>query len=62
MKKIAKPRAVGATVKCIPTLSGDFYLVTPYDRKIREIPSSVQCGYNSLYFSLEEAEEMVRAI
>jgi hypothetical protein len=37
-------------------------LVVPYDRRGREIPSSVSCAYNADYYGPEEAVAMVGAL
>jgi hypothetical protein len=37
-------------------------MTVPYDKKNRIIPSSVECAYNSRYFSLQETYNMLRAL
>jgi hypothetical protein len=39
-----------------------YYLMVPYDKKNRVIPSSVECAYNANYFSPKEAVNMLRAL
>ena len=39
-----------------------FYMTVPYDKKNRIIPSSVECAYNSRYFSPQETINMLRAL
>jgi hypothetical protein len=39
-----------------------FYMTVPYDKKNRVIPSSVECAYNSRYFSPQETINMLRAL
>jgi hypothetical protein len=64
MKKFKKSRVVYASLSVIvgPKSGYEYYLVTPYDKKGREIPSSVNCAYNSAYFESEEAMLMSEAL
>lgn len=62
MKKVRKSRVVSASIETMVGLSGVYYLVTPYDKKGREIPSSVQCAYNAEYFSPQQAFTMSRSL
>ena len=39
-----------------------YYLTVPYDKKNRAIPSSVECAYNSRYFSPQQTINMLRAL
>ena len=39
-----------------------YYLTVPYDKKQRAIPSSVECVYNSRYFSPQQTIDMLRAL
>ena len=39
-----------------------YYMTVPYDKKNRVIPSSVECAYNSHYFSPQETVNMLRAL
>ncbi len=39
-----------------------FYMTVPYDKKNRVIPSSVECAYNSRYFSPQQTINMLRAL
>jgi hypothetical protein len=39
-----------------------FYMTVPYDKKNRIIPSSVECAYNSRYFSPQQTINMLRAL
>ena len=57
-----KSRAVYASLATYNGAQHGFYLVTPYDKKGREIPSSVNCAYNSEYFSPREAMLMAGAL
>jgi hypothetical protein len=62
MKKVRKPRAVYATVQEIRGYCNSYYLVTPYDKRGKEIPSSVNCAYNSHYYSYNSALRMAEAL
>jgi len=62
MKKARKSRVVSASIQTMVGLSGVYYLVTPYDKKGREILSSVQCAYNSEYFSPQQTLTISRAL
>ena len=57
-----KNRAQYSTVKFMPSVSGGFYLIVPYDKKCKEIPSSVTTAYSAEYFSEEEAMQMSRSL
>jgi len=49
----------------IPTDEGTqalYYAVTPYDKKGREIPSSVNCVYNSEYYAYEDILSTAQAL
>lgn len=39
-----------------------YCLTVPYDKKNRIIPSSVECAYNSRYFSPQEIINMLRSL
>jgi hypothetical protein len=39
-----------------------YYTVVPYDKKGREIPSSVNCCYNSDYFEHEDILMITQAL
>lgn len=39
-----------------------YYMTVPYDKKNRIIPSSVECAYNSRYFTPQETVNMLRAL
>lgn len=62
MKKFKPSRAVFATAKLCKGSVNSYWIVTPYDKKYREIPTSVQCAYNTEYFSSEEAMSMATAL
>jgi hypothetical protein len=55
MKKNRKSRVTSAAIETMNGLAGVYYLVTPYDKKGREILSSVHCAYNADYFSPQQA-------
>jgi len=62
MKKPRKPRATQATLQLFRGAQDVYVLVTPYDKRGREIPSSVSCAYNTEYFSQNETMAMVSAL
>ena len=68
MKKARKSRVSSASVSLlygIPTEEGTqavYYVVTPYDKKGREIPSSVNCAYNSEYYSYDSILPTAQAL
>jgi hypothetical protein len=39
-----------------------YYLTIPYDKKNRVIPSSVECAYNSRYFTPQQTINMLLAL
>ena len=39
-----------------------YYLTIPYDKKNRIIPSSVECAYNSRYFTPQQTINMLLAL
>lgn len=68
MKKARKSRVFSASVSLlygVPTEDGTqavYYVVTPYDKKGREIPSSVNCAYNSDYYAYESILPTAQAL
>ena len=68
MKKARKSRVSSASISLfygIPTDEGTqalYYVVTPYDKKGREIPSSVNCVYNSEYYAYDEILSTAQAL
>jgi hypothetical protein len=68
MKKARKSRVSSASVSLlygIPTEEGTqavYYVVTPYDKKGREIPSSVNCAYNSEYYAYDDILPIAQAL
>ena len=68
MKKARKSRVSSAAVSLlygIPPEEGTqavYYVVTPYDKKGREIPSSVNCAYNSEYYSYDSILPTAQAL
>lgn len=61
MKK-KKSRVENVGVVLFQGIYDTYYLTVPYDKKNRVIPSSVECAYNSRYFSLQETINMLRAL
>jgi hypothetical protein len=68
MKKSRKSRVSSASVSLlygIHTEEGGqaiYYVVTPYDKKGREIPTSVNCAYNSDYYAYDEILPTAQAL
>ena len=62
MKKVRKPRAVYASISELSGYHNVYYLVTPYDKRGREIPSSVTCAYNSEYYDYNSALRMTQSL
>jgi hypothetical protein len=62
MKKPKKSRVENVGVLLFRGAIDTFYLTVPYDKKNRVIPSSVECAYNSRYFSLQQTVNMLRAL
>jgi hypothetical protein len=68
MKKSRKSRVAAAFISVfhgIETEDGThsvYYVVTPYDKKGREIPSSVNCAYNSEYYSYDDILPTAQAL
>lgn len=61
MKK-KKSRVESVGVHLFQGVVDTFYLTVPYDKKNRIIPSSVECAYNSRYFSPQQTINMLRAL
>ena len=62
MKKAKKSRVENVGVLLFEGVNDTYYLTVPYDKKNRVIPSSVECAYNSRYFSLQQTVNMLRAL
>lgn len=62
MKKKKKSRVENVGVILFQGAHDTYYLTVPYDKKKRIIPSSVECAYNSRYFSLEQTVSMLRTL
>ena len=68
MKKSRKSRVAAAFISVfhgVETEDGThavYYMVTPYDKKGREIPSSVNCAYNSEYYSYDDILPTAQAL
>jgi hypothetical protein len=62
MKKVKKSRVENVGVLLFKGAIDTYYLTVPYDKKNRVIPSSVECAYNSRYFSLQQTVDMLRAL
>jgi hypothetical protein len=62
MKKAKKSRVENVGVLLFNGVIDTYYLTVPYDKKNRVIPSSVECAYNSRYFSLQQTVNMLRAL
>ena len=62
MKKPRKSRAVTADIRFFTGVSGEYATPVPYDKKDRVIPSSVECAYNTEYFSLADVLGTLRTL
>jgi hypothetical protein len=62
MKKAKKSRVENVGVMVFQGVVDTYYLTIPYDKKNRIIPSSVECAYNSRYFSPQQTINMLRAL
>lgn len=61
MKK-KKSRVENVGVVLFQGVIDTFYLTVPYDKKNRVIPSSVECAYNSRYFTPQQTVDMLRSL
>jgi hypothetical protein len=62
MKKVKRSRVENVGVLLYKGVIDTYYMTVPYDKKNRVIPSSVECAYNSRYFSLQQTVNMLRAL
>jgi hypothetical protein len=62
MKKQKKSRVDTVGVMLFKGIHDTYYLTIPYDKKNRVIPSSVECAYNSRYFSPQQTINMLRTL
>ncbi len=62
MKKGRKSRVHSATLQTMVGTRHSYFLVVPYDKKMREIPTSVNCAYNAEYFTPQQALRMSQAL
>lgn len=62
MKKAKKSRVENVGVVLFQGVIDTYYLTVPYDKKNRVIPSSVECAYNSRYFTPQQTVNMLRSL
>lgn len=62
MKKAKKSRVENVGVQMFQGTHDVYYLTVPYDKKNRVIPSSVECAYNSRYYSPQATVNMLRSL
>ncbi len=62
MKKARKSRVDSIELNVYRIGVGLYYTVTPYDKKSRQIPSSVNCAYNEQYYSAEMLLKVAKAL
>jgi hypothetical protein len=68
MKKVKKPRTQSAGITIFlsrPNEEGhceQYYAVIAYDKKGREIPSSVNCCYNSSYYAASDILSLAQVL
>jgi hypothetical protein len=60
--KRKKSRVESVGVVMVKGVLDTYYLTVPYDKKNRPIPSSVECAYNSQYYSPQDTINMLRAL
>lgn len=60
--KRKKSRVENVGVQIFQGVIDAYYLTVPYDKKNRVIPSSVECAYNSHYFTPQQTVNMLRAL
>jgi len=60
--KRKKSRVENVGVILFHGMHDTYYLTVPYDKKRRVIPSSVECAYNSRYFSVDQTVNMLRTL
>ena len=60
--KRKKSRVENVGVVLFHGIHDTYYLTVPYDKKRRVIPSSVECAYNSRYFSVDQTVNMLRTL
>lgn len=62
MRKAKKSRVDTVGINYLKGIHDLYYLVVPFDKKNRVIPSSVECAYNSRYYDEQTAINMLRAL
>jgi len=62
MKKSKKSRVSFASYNLYSGTAGVYFLLVPYDKRGREIPSSVNCAYNSAYYGEDQILQMTRSL
>lgn len=62
MKKAKKSRVETVGILIFQGVIDTYYITVPYDKKNRVIPSSVECAYNSQYFSPQSTINMLRSL
>jgi hypothetical protein len=62
MMKRKKSRVENVGVQLFQGVIDTYYFTIPYDKKNRIIPSSVECAYNSRYYSIQETVIMLQAL
>ena len=60
--KRKKSRVENVGVQIFQGVIDTYFLTVPYDKKNRVIPSSVECAYNSDYFNVQAAVNMLKAL
>lgn len=61
-KKVKVPRVQSAFVDVCRTKLAFYWHPLPYDKKHRQIPTSVDCLFNQEYYEKEEAKAMLEAL
>jgi hypothetical protein len=60
--KRKKSRVENVGVQLFQGAIDTYYLTIPYDKKNRVIPSSVECAYNSRYFTTQQTVDMLLSL
>ena len=62
MRKARKSRVHSASISTMVGMHHMYFLVVPFDKNMREIPTSVSCAYNAEYYTPQQALRMAQAL
>jgi hypothetical protein len=60
--RVKRQRAQSVIMHECKTKASSFWHPSPFDKKNKFIPSSVDCLFNQEYFSMDEAANMLRSL